>query len=498
MKNLKFTFRFLNLKGAICLFLTFHSLLFTLHGFSQGVSINSSNAAPDPSAMLDVSGTTTGVLINRMTSAQRNAIVNPAEGLQIFNTDTKCINFYKNHGWFEVCGNCVPPAAPVAGNNGPLCLTSTLNLTASAIPYATYSWTGPNGFTSTAQNPSITNVTTSNGGVYSVMSYINCNSSVATTSVTVIGPIPSTFTWSSLNPLVNELVTFTPTQTGASYSWTFQGGNPATSTAQNPVVSWAIGGTYNVSLTVTVSGCVSVVTTQQITATCPPGTASFTYTGAVQTWTVPPCIASISIDAKGAQGGGPAGGKGGRAIATVTVTPGSTLYIYVGGQPTTRPGATSGGFNGGGKVMALPCGGSTSDGWGGGGASDVRTSVSLSDRLIVAAGGGGSGYSSGAGGIGGGLTGGSGTSFSGIATGGTQTGGGTSGANPGSLGIGGDAGPLSALCIGGGGGGGYYGGAGGSTGSGGGGSSWTGYPGSTNTTNTANYNTGNGSISITY
>jgi len=50
-----------------------------------------------------------------------------------------------------------------------------------------------------------------------------------------------------------QTVQYTSTSTGlpSSYSWTFAGGTPATSTAQNPTVTYASSGTYNVSLTVT-------------------------------------------------------------------------------------------------------------------------------------------------------------------------------------------------------------------------------------------------------
>ena len=78
------------------------------------------------------------------------------------------------------------PAAPTAGNNGSLCVGATLNLTASTVGEATYSWTGPNGFTSTQQSPTITNVTTAASGLYSVIATASsCISTAGTTTVTV-------------------------------------------------------------------------------------------------------------------------------------------------------------------------------------------------------------------------------------------------------------------------------------------------------------------------
>src|SRR5215211_5667308 len=54
--------------------------------FSQNVGINSTGSAPDGSAMLDVSSTSKGFLMPRMTSGQRDVITSPATGLTIFNT----------------------------------------------------------------------------------------------------------------------------------------------------------------------------------------------------------------------------------------------------------------------------------------------------------------------------------------------------------------------------------------------------------------------------
>lgn len=172
-----------------------------------------------------------------MTTAQRNAIVNPAEGLQIFNTDTKCFNFFKNNGWFEWCGTCIPPAAPVAGSNGPLCSGSTLNLTASTIPFATYSWTGPNGFTSTAQNPVISNVSLANAGVYSVFAYLNCNSPLATVTVVVSTAPTSVNANASPNPVcAGSTLTLSGTATNAT-AWSWTGPNSFTSALQNPSIT---------------------------------------------------------------------------------------------------------------------------------------------------------------------------------------------------------------------------------------------------------------------
>src|SRR5204863_120343 len=86
------------------------------------------------------------------------------------------------------------PATPTASNNGPLCVGATLNLSTAAVAGATYSWSGPNGFTSSLQNPSITNVTAAAAGTYSVtvtQTSTTCTSAAGTTTV-VINPIPAT------------------------------------------------------------------------------------------------------------------------------------------------------------------------------------------------------------------------------------------------------------------------------------------------------------------
>lgn len=87
-----------NMKNIVTLLVSF--FLFGIAGYSQGVSINETNAAPDPSAILHVQSITKGVLIPRMSLVQRNAIQNPATGLLIYQTDMDPGYYtYTGTGW---------------------------------------------------------------------------------------------------------------------------------------------------------------------------------------------------------------------------------------------------------------------------------------------------------------------------------------------------------------------------------------------------------------
>ncbi len=75
---------------------------------------------------------------------------------------------------------------PAASNNGPICAGETLALGASTVAGGTYSWTGPDGFTSSEQNPSIPGAGTAAGGTYSVTVTVSgCTSTGATTTALV-------------------------------------------------------------------------------------------------------------------------------------------------------------------------------------------------------------------------------------------------------------------------------------------------------------------------
>ncbi|TAL60858.1 MAG: PKD domain-containing protein [Bacteroidetes bacterium] len=165
-----------------------------------------------------------------------------------------------------------PPAAPTPGSNTPVCSGSELSLTASTIVGATYNWSGPNSFSASTQNPTITSVTTAGDGIYSVFVQIgSCVSPAGTTSVT-INPLPVAPTAGSNSPLCigDNLSLTASTIAGTTYVWS--GPNSFSSTLQNPAinsVTTAETGTYSVSVTSIANGCVSPTSTQTVSVTIP-------------------------------------------------------------------------------------------------------------------------------------------------------------------------------------------------------------------------------------
>jgi hypothetical protein len=227
-------------------------------------------------------------------------------------------------------------------------------------------------------------------------------------------------------------------------------------------------------------GSCAVAITDQVGQSQPVTLAytSFSYTGAVQTVTLPSgvtAMTTLALGAAGMEGGFELTGPGASLIATLGVSAGETLFVYVGG--------------GGGNVMNPGFNGGAS---GGGGASDVRTSntaaltgnSSTDPRIVVAGGGGAAGDVNGGNGGAVGGNGGSGGDLDGGigGGGGTQIAGGAGGSTPCTLGFGMGAPGLAGVggfSASGGGGGGWFGGGGGGLngncddgGAGGGGSSF--------------------------
>ncbi|WCO03407.1 hypothetical protein [Psychroserpens ponticola] len=89
MKNLKLRLTLLTLTVFVS---------FNYNAISQvGIGVE-----PEASAMLDVSSTEKGLLAPRMTTAQKTAITNPADGLLVFDTNEKGFSFFNGISWKSI------------------------------------------------------------------------------------------------------------------------------------------------------------------------------------------------------------------------------------------------------------------------------------------------------------------------------------------------------------------------------------------------------------
>lgn len=171
-----------------------------------------------------------------------------------------------NNGNGQVIITVPSPLTFNATSNSPLCIGQTLNLSVSNIvggsaPY-TYSWTGPNGFTSNVQNPSIPNINTNQFGDYTVTVTSNngCVSASATVNVQVgasanLTVVPDDTTICIGNNVVISADADVP---GGTYSWsTGDVGNTITVTptsTQTYTVSYNLNGcTSSESVTINVN-----------------------------------------------------------------------------------------------------------------------------------------------------------------------------------------------------------------------------------------------------
>lgn len=149
------------------------------------------------------------------------------------------------------------PAAPSASSNSPVCLNGTINLNAGPVTGATYSWNGPNGFTSAQQSPSIPNATTAEAGTYSVNVTVNgCTGPDQLITVVVNTPPPSTLTPAANSPVCTGQTLNLNIGSITNANWNWSGPNTFTSTTQNPSISnIQLSGAGIYTLTASVPGC---------------------------------------------------------------------------------------------------------------------------------------------------------------------------------------------------------------------------------------------------
>jgi hypothetical protein len=186
-----------------------------------------------------------------------------------------------------------PTTSPTASNTGPYCIGSNIMLSTPSIPGATYTWSGPNSFSSTLQNPSITAAGLNAAGTYSVYATVNgCNSNSATTNVVVVsGPTVTAYPSPKDTVCTGTTVTFTalPSNpgTGPSYQWLRNGiALPGGNTLSFPVSGLNDGDVISFLLTPgTGAACTTPVNSNFVKMTVLPyENASLTLVGDTSIW----------------------------------------------------------------------------------------------------------------------------------------------------------------------------------------------------------------------
>ncbi len=180
----------------------------------------------------------------------------------VTDTLTGCIN----KSTAVVNSNFVAPNVDASGGGTITCTQTSVQLTgASTTPGATFHWTGPNGYSSDQQNPTV-----SNGGTYTLTVQNPVNGCTASDAVTVASnltaPVPTASVGGTLTCAVQLVLLIGSSNTpGVSYDWT--GPNNFMASLQNINVS--IPGPYTLTVKNPVNGCTGTATvtvTQNIAA----------------------------------------------------------------------------------------------------------------------------------------------------------------------------------------------------------------------------------------
>lgn len=169
-------------------------------------------------------------------------------------------------GTTNVTVKALPTITPV-NSNSPLCVGQTLNLTSTpggGNGTFTFQWVGPNTFTSSLEDPSITNVTTAIGGLYSVTVTSNGCTTSGSTNVTV-NTLPTISPVSNSGPVcAGQTLNLFSAPAGGNGSFTFlwSGPNSFTSSQEDPsITNVTIGASGIYTVTVTSNNCSATATT---------------------------------------------------------------------------------------------------------------------------------------------------------------------------------------------------------------------------------------------
>ncbi len=282
MKNFKKKFQLLFIIFFINTFLTF-----TKCDAQNNVGIGTTT--PAPSALLDIDASPAndkGILIPRMNTGQMNAIVSPANGLLIYNTDCNVFDYWNGSAWipFPFSGIGPPQPSTITGMS-PVCLAqngvvySVINVSG-----VTYSWTySGTGFTCSSGCTSNTITAAFSASATSGILTVTPSSACAvgtpqTFNITVNGLPTAANAGADINPacsVSNTTLAGNPPIIGTG-SWSVVSGTASITTPGSPssgVTGLAVPGIATLRWTISNAPCTSstddvVITTTSCGSTC--------------------------------------------------------------------------------------------------------------------------------------------------------------------------------------------------------------------------------------
>ena len=98
-------------------------ILFVFSGFLSSI------VAQDTTSIMDLESSTKGVLLPRLSTAEREAIANPANSLTVYDTDTETFWYYQTNKWVKIKSNIVEESGGENTTSIPIPLTGTISST---------------------------------------------------------------------------------------------------------------------------------------------------------------------------------------------------------------------------------------------------------------------------------------------------------------------------------------------------------------------------------
>lgn len=336
---------------------------------------------PSSSAVLDISSTSKGLLMPRMTSLQRDGIASPATGLLVYNITSNKFNYYNGTAWIEITGSLAPassaPDAPVIGAATASASSASVAFTAptndGGAPITNYIVTSsPGDFTGQGTSSPITVTGLTNGTAYTftVVAVNSIGTSVASAASNSVTPaaVPSAPTSvvatagdatasvafvpgaSNGSPITNYTVTSSP------------GGITASGTSSPIVVSGLTNGTAYTFTVVATSALGNSVASSASAAVTPVPPVP----GVITKFAVKPGNASVLVSWEAPSSGGPVASYVLQRITTfgspstwtdVITLPSTTLSHNVTGLENGTGGGGSGSWDHRFRVKAVNAGG---------------------------------------------------------------------------------------------------------------------------------------------